>query len=309
MFKNSHLRLLLTLAGCRRLDQDEDETPDSTWIIPGSVSPDHLKDSLHFIQQAEFSPPTFDEHVLAENLLRRKAVARKKAAFDDDNDGDDDGGLGDEALFPMGGPTARKADSEEKPKKKLRRGRKRADSEEPDDAALAEKARKRKEREREKAAKIKSALYVNEGDDEFDSEEDEAFFAKERELAARAKKAAESIGPSEPLFTGQVQKKRKSEALLAESDEDEDEDRMVRRSSSDVNDASQTEDTPLDGSEVEGSQKRRRKSAESEDEDMGEADDTVPQEKPAAEEEEDGPVLVRRPRVRGGFVVESDDDE
>jgi replication fork protection complex subunit Tof1/Swi1 len=31
--------------------------------------------------------------------------------------------------------------------------------------------------------------------------------------------------------------------------------------------------------------------------------------KSVAEEDEDGPVLVRRPRVRGGFVVESDDDE
>src|SRR5687767_11961973 len=212
MFKNSHLRLLMTLAGCRLLNQDEDETPDSIWVIPGDVSPDHLKDSLHFIQQAEFSPPTFDEHVVADNLLRRKTVPRKKAAFDDD--GDEDDGLDVEALFPAGGPTARKViDSEEKPKKKLRQRRKRDNSEEPDDAALAEKARKRKEREREKAAKIKSALYVNEGDDEFDSEEDEEFFAKERELAARAKKAAEIVGPSEPLYTGRAQNKRKSEVL------------------------------------------------------------------------------------------------
>lgn len=320
MFKNSHLRLLMTLAGCQRADSSSEETPESTWIVPAEVSADHLKDSMHFIQQAEFSPPTFDEHVIAENLLRRKTVPRKKAAFDDDNE-DEDEGFDDAALFPPGGPTARKVIDADKPKKKkkLRQRRQRdSDAEEPDQDALDEKARKRRDREREKAAKIKSALYVNEGDDEFDSEEDEAFFARERQTAAKANMVAESAG-GEPLYIGAptttAQKKRKSEVLLVNDEDDDNDDdeeadanrRRRPRGSSDVSDERETEDTHVEGSDAEsGDRKKRRTSVEDEDEEMIDADAEAVK---AAEEEEDAPVLVRRPRVRGGFIVESDTDD
>ena len=89
MFKNSYLRLLMTVCGFQRLGPASEETAESVWIVPDDIAADHLKDSLHFINQAEFSPPTFEDGVLAEHQLRRKTVPRKKAAFDDDEDGDD----------------------------------------------------------------------------------------------------------------------------------------------------------------------------------------------------------------------------
>lgn len=329
IFKNSHLRLLMTLSGLRLLEPTPEETPQSLWIMPADISADHLKDTIHFINQAEFSPPTFDDGVLAENQLKRKAAPRKKAAFDDDDDENDDDGiegdLDDDILFPAGGPTARKVADEKKKKQKKSRRRKRqnSQSEEPDDAELEEKARKRRERELEKARKIKSTLYVRDGDDDFDSEEDEAFFARERAIAARAQHAAASAtGVTDPVVAA-VTKKRKSEVMLAVSDddnqdeEDEDEDdgemsfaRRVLSSQEGVE--SETDDTPVDISDGEN-RKRRKTSVDVDDVNMDGGDADVAAGKivewQAADDDEPAVVVTRRPRVRGGFVIDSDDDE
>ena len=277
----------------------------------------YIRDSIHFINQAEFSPPTFEEGVLAENQLKKKIVPRKKAAFDDDEDDGLGSNLDDDMLFPAGGPTARRvADEVKKSKKKLQRSR-RANSQEDevDDAELAEKARKRRERELEKARRVKSALYVREGDDEFDSEEDEEFFAREREIAARAKQAAESAGPANPIYD--ANKKRKSEALLdisSDMDEDEDGDNasltQKMLSSQEVQGGSETDDTPVEVSDGEA-RKRRRMSVE-----LGDADEEDVMADKIAVGQDDGEgddgdvaVVARRPRLRGGFVMEDSDDE
>ncbi|GJN75326.1 mating-type switching protein swi1 [Purpureocillium lilacinum] len=333
MFKNSYLRLLMTVCGFQRLGPASEETAESVWIVPDDVAADHLKDSLHFINQAEFSPPTFEDGVLAEHQLRRKTVPRKKAAFDDDEDGDD-AALEDEFLFPAGGPTEHRAIDAPKKAKKTRRRRRKDSAEPPDEAELDEKARRRREKELEKARRIKSALYVREGDDEFDSDEDEAFFARERAIAERARKAAESArGELDRDITASTagRKKRKSEALLAVSDDDDDDDedddlRFAQRvlSSQEEPAESDTDDTPVDVSEGEG-RKRRRLSdeADGEQEEDGDVDmdvDGVAAKQPdsaaadgdgdGAADGDDAPVVVtRRPRVRGGFVVDSDDDD
>lgn len=306
MYKNSHLRLLMTLSGFQLLGPATEETVESVWVIPVDVSADALKDALHYINQAEFSPPTFEEGVLAEHQLKRKTLVRRKAAFDDDEEGEPD----DDLAFPMGGPTARKViDEEQRPKKSRKRRRRDSDVEELDDSVLEEKARKRRDREREKARKIKSALYVREGDDEFDEEEDAAFFAREREIAARAANAAKAaMGVSAPAPA-----RKKARPLEISDDEDEDEDddlefaRKILSSQEDVEE--ETDDTPLDGSDGEG-RKRRRVSLETDEEDveMGGTDKADEVEK-GDDDEDIAPVPKRRPRVRGGFVVESDDDD
>ena len=321
VFKNSYLRLLLKLSGSQLLGPEMEETPESTWVIPGDVSADYLKDTVHFINQAEFSPPTFEEGVLAENQLKRKTVPRKKAAFDDD----EDDGIDDELLFPVGGPTERKViDETRKPKKTKRRRRKSNASEPPSDSELEEKARKRREREREKARKIKSHLYVKEGDDEFDSDEDREFFARERAIAARAQVAAEGAVGEGAAQPAKAPKKRKSDVISDDSDNDDDDDddlSLTKRamSSQDTNPASDTEDTPVDGSDSESRKKRRLSAEDVDDEDASGAEEDVemggtaaktPQvTATAADGEDEAPVLARRPRVRGGFVVDSDDDE
>lgn len=319
MFKNSHLRLLMTTAGLQRLSPAYEETRDTAWVIPSEVKADDLKDIIHYINQAEFNPPTFEEGVLAESQLKRKTVPRKRATFDDD---EEDGAdfLDEEMLFPAGGPTARQAiDAPEKPKKK--RSRRKKDPEEMDQEDLDEKARKRRERELEKARKIKSALYVKPGDDEFDSDEDEAFFAREREIAAKAAKAA-GMASTTIVPEKAAPKKRKSTTLLSDdsdaADDDEDDSVSVPKvlSSQETGD-SETDDTPIDGSDSEGRKKRRRLSPEDDDDAIGEEDNAAmtganKSAAPAHDDEDDEdvvPVPARKPRIRGGFVIDSDDDE
>ncbi|KAM4056221.1 timeless protein [Hirsutella rhossiliensis] len=335
MFKNSYLRLLMTVCGLERLGPASEETLESCWIIPDGVSADDLKDSLHYINQAEFSPPTFEDGAVAEKQLKRKMVPRKKAAFDD---GDEDGELDDDLLFPVGGPTARRAvDEPAKPKKTRQRRRRRSGTDDPDDAVLEDKARKRREREREKARRIKSALYVREGDDDFDSEEDEAFFARERAIAERAKKAAESaVGQIDVVSA--PPRKRKSDALLALSDDDDDDDddeddeggdaaprraRLALSSQESPAEGSETDGTPPEASDAEDEvqkrkrqRKRRRRGSADADVDMEALSSVAADAQSGGGDDDDdddiqeAPVAVtRRPRVRGGFVVDSSDED
>ncbi|KAG5978529.1 Topoisomerase 1-associated factor 1 [Claviceps digitariae] len=330
VFKNSYLRLLMKLSGMRLLGPASDETPESAWIIPGDISADQLKDTIHFINQAEFNPPTFEDGGLAENQLKRKAVPRKKAAFDDDDDDnnnnnkDDDD---DELLFPAGGPTARKNIDEKQKKttKKPRKRRRDSDAEGPNDAELDEKARKRREKELEKARRIKSALYVRDGDDEFDSDEDEAFFAREREIAARAKHAA-ATAVVDP-YAALARTKRKSTVLSDDDDDDDDEDESLgpagRLSSSQETGDGDTDDTPVDPTSDGESRKRRKTNVPAGEHDSSatapsgmdtdaDADSLLakPSTAPPADEEADpdAVAVTRRPRVRGGFVMDSDDE-
>ncbi|KAG7288968.1 Topoisomerase 1-associated factor 1 [Staphylotrichum longicolle] len=259
MFKNPHLRLLMKLVGLERLAPTLDESPDSIWVVPGTVSADDLKETISLINRAEFTPPTFEDGELAEDQLRRKSAPRKRAAYDDDgddinnliNDGSDGDGDGDGILFPAGGPTVRKRTAEDEPPKKRRQRRRREGSEGPvglTDEQLDAKARARRQKELEKARKIKSAMYVDPEDDKSDSEEEREFFAKELAMqAARNAKLGLSSKPSgvdmstwedllglgdggednAPESTAKGQKKqarkRKSDVVLTEDSEDEDE--------------------------------------------------------------------------------------
>ncbi|KAF4120491.1 replication fork protection complex subunit Tof1/Swi1 [Geosmithia morbida] len=331
VFRNPHLRLLMTLSGMRRQGHASEETRETPWTIPGDISADHLKDTQHFISQAEFNPPSFDDGKAADSQLRRKTAPRpprKKAAFDDDGDDGDsahgidlDDFLDDGALFPAGGPTARRAiDAPAKKKTAARRRRKRDDDgdEGETEAAAEERRRKRLEREREKARKVKSALYVREGDDDFDSDEDEAFFAREREIASRAEMAAKSATGTTVTPVLPSSSKTKVNKIV-DSDDDDDDDDDDDGDDDDLVLANQAvlSSADTDDDDDGGVRKRRRVSVEEEEEEEEEQSDvdmTVPAEKDRAEEgddddgEDEGPVLARRPRVRGGFVMDSDDE-
>ncbi|KAL2136902.1 hypothetical protein VTI74DRAFT_63 [Chaetomium olivicolor] len=232
MFKNPHLRLLMKLAGMERLAPTLDETPDSTWIIPGTIPADTLKETLTLINKAEFTPPTFEDGELAEDQLRRKSAAPRKkgAAYDDDDDlrdmindnSDDEEGI----LFPAGGPTVRKRTAEDgQPAPKNRRQRrKRAGSEEDaeeeiTDEQAEERARARRKKQLEKARRIKSEMYVDPADDDDDVVAgDVEFFARE---AARQEAKNASFGLSSRVTTAGAETSLWEELLGFGGDEDE----------------------------------------------------------------------------------------
>ncbi|KAK6079423.1 topoisomerase 1-associated factor 1 (timeless protein) [Seiridium cupressi] len=340
MFKNSHLRLLMKLVGMECLAPPLDQTPESAWSIPSSLTADQLKESLDLINKAEFDPPIFEDGQLAEDQLRRKTAPRaprKKAVFDDDDGVDNDD---DEVLFPAGGPTARKADHSDvdKPKKIRRRIHQ---AKELTEEEKNEKARNRREREKEKARRFKSEVYVHASDDETDEEYDREFFAKEARLRQKQKLAAKgattTVLPPSPNLPAS---KRKAAALLESDDDSDDEpgDKRKRKDTDDElvltqesvssrnldrvlgdeeEDSDVSDDTPLSSSPrasstASGKAKRRRLSREASpaqveaelaavDESMADAEDEdIPVSKPAAR---------RRPRAKAGFIIDSSDEE
>ncbi|KAH6715243.1 timeless protein-domain-containing protein [Leptodontidium sp. MPI-SDFR-AT-0119] len=240
MFKNGHLRLLMTLVGFRRAGDEDD--PEGSWTIPSSLSADQLKEALDLVKKFEFSPPIFDDGQEARDFIKRKSastVARKRAVFDDD-DGIDADEEEEELLFEPGGPTARKSDAlkELKKKRRLRRREGTEDDEDGEDRRLTEeqlnaRAEARRQRELEKNRKIKSEMYVVDSED--DEEADAAFYAKEQELRERTTRLFHEEQEKmrqrnniekmkDLLHVGKEKeaKKRQSSAITADSDDDDD---------------------------------------------------------------------------------------
>ncbi|KAF4594990.1 Topoisomerase 1-associated factor 1 [Ophiocordyceps camponoti-floridani] len=336
MFKNSHLRLLMTVSGLRRLGPVSEETVESCWIIPEDVTAQHLADTLHYINQAEFGPPTFENDASAVSQLRRKPAPRKKAVYDDDED-DENATDNDESLFPIGGPTTRKAiDKPDRPRK-IRRRRRRSSKDnvsEPDDSAVDEARRKRSEREREKARRIKSALYVREGDDDFNSEEDEAFFARERAIADRARMAAESATTGGVMKKTEKRKRKRKADADADADDDavpadSDEETPGKKPKSDTGSRLAPTQIPTPNPRKPSPFKKQKPTLPSltlTDDDEADANDSKDrlsrQSAPERTEtkvnandddddddDEDAAIVSRRrPRIRGGFVVSSDEE-
>ena len=312
MLKNPYLRLLMTTVTIQRLTPLLDETLESIWMIPPEVTSDQLKEFTDLINAAEFSPPIF-EHGGAEDQIRRKTNRTRSALASSDEEDVLEG------LFPAGGPTNRKAIDGEKKKTKRRKRR----SQSPDEVEPDERARKRREREREKRAKVKSQVYVYDSDP--DSEADREFFAREEELRRSMQQAAAEVGQSIPGIIPAGKRK-----IIGDSGDE------IRRDLALNWDSSSAEET---GSETEGrgsgqdmGRKRRRVSEDSgaagDDDDLVwpsraetledrvDVDGDVGMENADAEssgedEDEDEPVRSSRarPRVRGGFVMDSSDEE
>lgn len=313
MFKNSHLRLLMNLVGMERLAPSVDETLDSTWIIASRVTADELEESLELINRAEFDPPTFDHDQSAEDQLKRKTALRKKAAYDDDDDDNNNGlDVGDEALFPAGGPTARKVVEDGldgRKKKTIRRRQKKTDDDGnevdgPTEIELDERSRLRREKELEKARRIKSDVYVHASDDETDDEKDREFFAREEATRSRIHNAVqESLRSSKgddvdsdslPAAPNKPTKAKRKSTVLSDDDDDLD-------NNSD-DDLVSSQDLPASGRRS----RKRRKSSE-------EASGTEDDDGDAEDEDEDEVVVEKKAppkrRQQAGFVDSSDEED
>lgn len=205
MFKDSKLRLLMTLVGFERVGIDDE--PDATWIIPSAVTSEDLQEKHNILERHSENPimEYLDDHetlLTAEEMLRRKPAVKARADYDDDSEDDGAVSNGDEdLLFPAGGPTNRKSDALEELKKN-RRKRKRLDPDEPeeiDEATREARRRARGEANLEKRRKIKSELYVRDSDEEEDKEKDLEFFAREEQ-----RRKGQSLKVLEALRTGNL---------------------------------------------------------------------------------------------------------
>lgn len=177
LFKDKHLRLLLTTIGLHRLGTAEDT--DASWILPSEITTEQLQTAVEQIQKAEFDPPTFEEGQSAQDLIRNKSAGRRGQTFAD-SDSESERDI-DEAMFPPNLREARR-EGEERPKKKRRLTRR--NQAELTEEQLEDRAKERSRRERARNLKIKSQLIIEESDDD---EADAEFFRLEEE---RRKKMA-----------------------------------------------------------------------------------------------------------------------
>ena len=169
LFKNKHLRLLLTTLGLHRLGDAEDV--EASWVMPPELSASQLKEALDQIQKAEFDPPTFDDDKVAADFIRAKSSVRQGMIFDDDESS------GVEAAFS---PNDREKFGSGKRERTKKRGhRSHANDFELTEEELREREAARKEKEREKLAKIKSKKYITNSDDDID--DDAEFYRLEDE--------------------------------------------------------------------------------------------------------------------------------
>ncbi len=344
MFKDNKLRLLMTLVGFERLGMDDE--PDTTWIVPSSLSSKELAESAEVVERHKVSPELEygdeDNPVAPQDLLRRKALVRPRVEYDDDS-GDDDAASNEEEdfLFPAGGPTVRKSHALEDLKKRRRRKVKGNDTETSLDEETREARRKaREDTNLEKKKKIKSDLFVHDSDEDEDEERDRDFFAQEEErrkgqsmrvleaLRSGKMEREEDSGPK----SGRSQKRKiagdevargkrmKSSPLLLDSDDDV---LVISGGSSSpmhkgILESTEDEaaETPLSSPHMQsfsedGLDNSRPNSADLAKQPPAKArlSDPVLQDAVGDDSDEDAPVTKpKRSRARAGFIIDSDSD-
>jgi replication fork protection complex subunit Tof1/Swi1 len=327
MFKNGHLRLLMTLSGLQRLGIEEDS--DTSWIVPSTLFADQIKQVIELIKKYEFCPPVFDDGKEAGDFIRRKPVGTanyRKAA---------------------GGPTPMNKSDALKALKKTRRRRRKDDTEDTEDNGLTEEqlaARRdtKRVRELEKNRKIKSDLFIHDSDEEDDPEKDRIFFEQERKLREKSNiiimKELLGVGKEKAMQS----RKRQSSAMSEVSDEGEEITLSARNkhpraisvdSDDEVAEASRrsssvaardnilaehgddTTDTPMSSPHIRSSPtKRRRISSDdgSASPKLSAAEKGLEGDRAIPDGEDEDIVPVARParqRVRAGFIADTSDED
>jgi replication fork protection complex subunit Tof1/Swi1 len=343
LFKNGHLRLLMTLIGCHRVGSEDD--PEASWVVSSTLSADQLKQALDLIRKFEFSPPVFDDGKEAGDFIRRKSAGtagRRKATFDDEDEGIDDD-EDEDLLFPAGGPTARKKSDALAELKKSRRRRRREGTDEDNaitDEQLQARAAARREKELEKNRRIKSELFVHDSDDETDEERDRVFFEQEEKLRQSTKIhiMKELLSVEKGKEKGGKTKKRQLSAMSADIDEDDipsstrrtkpssavsiDSDEEVASASGNSSPAArdnvlaasgdEATDTPMSSPHARSSQAKRRRLSSDADTASSPArgKDQGGQTVSDDEDQDVGPIArPARQRIRSGFIIDSSDEE
>ncbi|GAO47499.1 timeless-domain-containing protein [Saitoella complicata NRRL Y-17804] len=182
LFKDGKLHLLMGLIGCERLGMSGDVNAE--WVIPSAVTSEALESDLTLLREYTDNPPTFDDGKTAKDFIRYKSK-RVEQGNDSEESVEESDDPEAEGVDAMGFPLAEK-EKAAKPKKKKLVSRKR-EHKELDDEELEERRVKKRKAEDEKIAAVKSALYVEDSDEDMDDAE---FFAREAALREKTANAA-----------------------------------------------------------------------------------------------------------------------
>ncbi|EXJ67251.1 replication fork protection complex subunit Tof1/Swi1 [Cladophialophora psammophila CBS 110553] len=341
MFKNGRLKLLMRLVDFDMLG-DEDVF-GVNWIVPGHVSAGQLAEYKATIEQYEQTPwQGEDENEEAEDMIRRARNKEKTSQDDEDNAPRgafvDDSEGEEEFLFPDN-PRIKKTKNilaELRAKRKRKRGDDDDGEDDIDEGLAAERRAARRAAALDRRRKIKSEAYIRDSDDESDEEKDRLFFEQEEQMRTKyAEKIRNELRNQTGLGAGEKQSKTASKGTynkrMPQADEEQD-----------SNDDLLMADIDDHHTETASSQQRRAWDSEDEAEDDGDtpmssqsatanvdtSEKTVLRElnQPRAAagsllkagqaeaelSDEDADVIPttrRRQMIRGGFIVDSDDDD
>jgi replication fork protection complex subunit Tof1/Swi1 len=337
MFKNGRLRLLMSLVAFERLG-DEDVL-GATWTVPANITADNLAKSKAAIEQYEQTPwQAADANEDAEDMIRRRKKA--KTSYHDDEDAPRDAFIDnsegeEEFLFP---DNPRRKSKDILKELKARRKRKRGSDDEGDEVDEEAAARRRAARDaaaRDRRLKIKSEAYIRDSDDESDTEKDRVFFEQEEELR---KKTADDHVRKQRAFVSEQSGKTKGKGKKAaisqtqEPQHDSDDDVLMGgvnddlnetgssqpRRKSDTEDESAEEDTPFSSPSSATANLRHGGSDKLALREMAQprtvsdnvsAKAVVSATTNDSDGDEDVVPTTRRRQIRGGFLVDSDDED
>ncbi|KAF8607094.1 timeless-domain-containing protein [Ceratobasidium sp. AG-I] len=194
---NKYLKLLMRLVGFTCVD---DEALELEWHVPASLPPSELQTSQNVIEQYLANPIDLQGKKAKDHVANKRGPRRQRRAIEPSSD--ESSALsesGEDDFLPNEGPEAEKRAARKAERQERRAAKRRARDE--------ERTSKKRERKKKETVVYKSAELIQDSDAELG--DDEAFFARERKLMGRAKKAGEGSGTATMLSHGTKKRVRK----------------------------------------------------------------------------------------------------
>ncbi|CAE6475330.1 unnamed protein product [Rhizoctonia solani] len=295
---NKYLKLLMRLVGFTCTD---DDALEPEWHVPKQLTPSELQTSQNVIEQYLANPIDLQGKKAKEHLTAKRSTRRKREEYEESSSSSEESkGLsdtGEEDFLPNDEASvqrraARRAAREE------RRAAKRQRRE--------ERESKKRERKKKEVQVYKSAEIIEDSDAELG--DDDAFFAKERELMEKAKQAGQGAYASGTMLEHGTKKRKKKEG---------DQKRRGKR----TKDVFEADAEPLIGNDdddgsnsekeaepVSKPRPRPRPRPKPKQPSPEESPKSVAEDVDARSSGDEGPIVRARPRPRPRIPVESDEE-
>ncbi|KAG8715598.1 Topoisomerase 1-associated factor 1 [Ceratobasidium sp. 423] len=299
---NKYLKLLMRLVGFTCTDDDAVELE---WHVPKQLTPSELQTSQNVIEQYLANPIDLQGKKAKEHLTTKRRTRRKRDEYEASSSSSDDSkGLsdsGEEDFLPNDEASVQKR-AARRAAREERRAAKRHRRE--------ERETKKRERKKKEVQVYKSAEIIEDSDAELG--DDDAFFARERELMEKAKQAGQGAYASTTMLEHGTKKrknkeggrkrmgKRMADVLAAEAEAEAPTEEVEDENHSSPEDAQPvTKPRPRPRPRPKPKQPSPTASPKSVVEDVA---------APSSDGEEGEPVVRARPRPRPRIPVESDEE-
>ncbi|CAE6474022.1 unnamed protein product [Rhizoctonia solani] len=198
---NKYLKLLMRLVG---FTCTEDDTLEPEWHVPKQLTPSELQTSQNVIEQYLTNPIDLQGKKAKEHLTAKRRTRRKRDEYEASSSSSE----GSKGLSDSGGEDFLPNDEASLQKRAARRA-----AREERRAAKRHRREERESKKRERKKKeeqiYKSAEIIEDSDAELG--DDEAFFAKERELMEKAKQAGQGNYASATMLEHGTKRRKNKE--------------------------------------------------------------------------------------------------